>query len=841
VVDVPTLGRRRAAARRLGRGSPAAGDAEAADDPYATWYAGGDPEAPAALETSALEVVPSADPARRSTRSRSRQQLLAGSNVSVTGQSRPIVSRPGDTSADHSFAEDASADPPTGELPAIAADDATGPLPPVDAATPRAAPERTGRHQAVDPTGSHNPTAERGHQPAPVGADGTGALPAAAAPGRGPFGRAAPAPTGGQPAVRPTATERRAARPRPGASTESAGGARTGAPAAVATTARHARPAGGSADAGRPSPAEITGPQALIPPPEQTGSGWRRAEVGGSAGPAVAEGTGRFRRGVEVAGTGVHPVVERTGGVRRGADGLARTGSHERRADVRATRTHPAVEGLGARGSTGAVERTGSRRHGVDALERPGDVRPAVGPAARPADAPTGPMPRIDEALTHPLGTVPAPGGAATTTTTATATATATATTTATIAAPAPPAPRQSPESAPAPASEQPKRSRRTRRAVEEEAAPRRGLLPFTVVVAVLAMLGGAVSALVLDKTITVTIDGQDRVVHTFGADVASALGSAGIEVTPQDRVEPALPTELADGDEVIFTHARTLTLVEGSSERRLPIPATTVGEAMQILGLEATPPQMSAAPDTVIPLAGLAVELRVPRSVTFSDGTAPLTPLTTTSGTVGGLLVEQGIELGPDDVSVPSPDTPLTEGLSVHVVRNGVGEVVEVRPIPPPEEIIEDPELARGEREVVERGKPGEQTAIIRVYVQNGQEVRREQVRAGSVTPPEPRVVHLGTNDDIPRAPAVSDGSAWDRLAKCESTGNWAINTGNGYYGGLQFDAGTWRAYGGTDYAPLPHQASRDEQIAVASRVRDDRGGYGAWPACSRRLGLPQ
>ena len=71
-----------------------------------------------------------------------------------------------------------------------------------------------------------------------------------------------------------------------------------------------------------------------------------------------------------------------------------------------------------------------------------------------------------------------------------------------------------------------------------------------------------------------------------------------------------------------------------------------------------------------------------------------------------------------------------------------------------------------------------------------------------------------------------------WDKLAKCEATGNWSINTGNGYYGGLQFDAGTWKAYGGTEYAALPHQASRAEQIAVASKVRDDRGGYGAWPA---------
>lgn len=88
--------------------------------------------------------------------------------------------------------------------------------------------------------------------------------------------------------------------------------------------------------------------------------------------------------------------------------------------------------------------------------------------------------------------------------------------------------------------------------------------------------------------------------------------------------------------------------------------------------------------------------------------------------------------------------------------------------------------------------------------------------------------------------APPAADG-VWDRLAQCESSGNWAINTGNGYFGGLQFDAATWRGYGGGAYAPSAHQATREQQIAVATKVRDDRGGYGSWPACAARLGLPR
>jgi resuscitation-promoting factor RpfA len=76
---------------------------------------------------------------------------------------------------------------------------------------------------------------------------------------------------------------------------------------------------------------------------------------------------------------------------------------------------------------------------------------------------------------------------------------------------------------------------------------------------------------------------------------------------------------------------------------------------------------------------------------------------------------------------------------------------------------------------------------------------------------------------------------SAWDKLAQCESGGNWKINSGNGYYGGIQFNATTWRAFGGSG---MPHQASKSEQIAVAERTLAAQG-WNAWPACSRKMGL--
>lgn len=86
--------------------------------------------------------------------------------------------------------------------------------------------------------------------------------------------------------------------------------------------------------------------------------------------------------------------------------------------------------------------------------------------------------------------------------------------------------------------------------------------------------------------------------------------------------------------------------------------------------------------------------------------------------------------------------------------------------------------------------------------------------------------------------APASAAGTVWDRVAACESSGNWKINTGNGYYGGLQFSSSTWRAFGGARYASTANKATKAQQIAVARKVLAVQGP-GAWPVCSKRAGL--
>jgi hypothetical protein len=113
------------------------------------------------------------------------------------------------------------------------------------------------------------------------------------------------------------------------------------------------------------------------------------------------------------------------------------------------------------------------------------------------------------------------------------------------------------------------------------------------------------------------------------------------------------------------------------------------------------------------------------------------------------------------------------------------------------------------------------------------------EPIPTPASAPMEATLYAVAAPPPAQRVVTYAGTSVWDDLARCESGGNWAINTGNGYYGGLQFSYGTWHQYGGGEFAEYPHEASRDEQIIVAERLRAARG-YAPWPACRAKLGLP-
>ena len=137
--------------------------------------------------------------------------------------------------------------------------------------------------------------------------------------------------------------------------------------------------------------------------------------------------------------------------------------------------------------------------------------------------------------------------------------------------------------------------------------------------------------------------------------------------------------------------------------------------------------------------------------------------------------------------------------------------------------------------------GHEGAKQLIYSVVYIDGKAVGRTLLSTAVLSEPKTQVERVGTKarpapKPTPAPPVTSNGLNWDGVAACESGGNWHINTGNGYYGGLQFSQSTWESEGGGAYAPRADLASREQQIAVATRLYD-AAGSSPWPVCGANL----
>src|SRR5262249_56109989 len=139
--------------------------------------------------------------------------------------------------------------------------------------------------------------------------------------------------------------------------------------------------------------------------------------------------------------------------------------------------------------------------------------------------------------------------------------------------------------------------------------------------------------------------------------------------------------------------------------------------------------------------------------------------------------------------------DGRTTEGAGVQISPRGAPGVNQPGQAAPPVQQTDDPNLNKGQTVVDNPGVPGERIATYRITVKNGKEVSREEIGSKTTKDPKPKIVKVGSMK--PPTPVISDATVWDQIAKCESGGNWAINTGNGYYGGLQFNLSTWQSNG--------------------------------------------
>ncbi len=369
-------------------------------------------------------------------------------------------------------------------------------------------------------------------------------------------------------------------------------------------------------------------------------------------------------------------------------------------------------------------------------------------------------------------------------------------------------------------------------------------------------LVAGSVAWASFSKTITLTIDGSASSVSTRAGSVGDVLAEADVSVGEHDTLAPSADSPVSDGGEIVLNRGRLLTLTVDGVEREIWVTARSVDEALDQLGYRQDDIYVSASRSDRLPLDGLALELRMPKQVDILVDGETLS-VVTTAPDVTALLDEQDVTLAATDTMSMYGDQPLLSGMNLTITRIRFQEVQETRPIA--RAVVEraDDSLFEGESEVVEEGVDGTEVLTIRITRTNGVESARETLSTKVTRAPVDKVVAVGTRERPPPAPAPapapapppsggggggaeppprSTGLNWDSLAQCESGGNWSINTGNGYYGGLQFDKGTWDAYGGQQYADYPHQASKSQQIATAERLYADRGDS-PWPSCGFHL----
>ena len=359
----------------------------------------------------------------------------------------------------------------------------------------------------------------------------------------------------------------------------------------------------------------------------------------------------------------------------------------------------------------------------------------------------------------------------------------------------------------------------------------------------VVALVTAAIGYGYFQKSVTLSVDGKTSAVHLFGSTVGDVLTKQGIKLDSHDLVAPSVSTPLKDNQKVIVRYGRLLTVTVDGKTKEFWTTSTTVSGALTELGIRADSAKLSVSRSQPLGRLGLVMSVTTPKNVTVSVDGTKLKELTT-SATVADVLAELRVRLGANDTVTPAGTTKLTNDLNVAVARVSLKTVTTTEAIAFGTTRRNDASMLTGTTQTVTAGRPGSRiVSRVQTWV-NGKLATSKIASSQVVTAPGVAVVAVGTKSPpAPSAPAPApapapaagpvtsaggsnaNGAMWDRIAACESGGNWAINTGNGYYGGLQFDSQTWLGNGGGAFAPRADLAGRTQQIAIANKVYAARG----------------
>lgn len=377
------------------------------------------------------------------------------------------------------------------------------------------------------------------------------------------------------------------------------------------------------------------------------------------------------------------------------------------------------------------------------------------------------------------------------------------------------------------------------------------GKFSFLKVGAQLVVLSALVLGLVAfvgnNKTVTLNVDGTVTSLQTFGGTVGQVVRSADVDLASDDMVSPAEDTAVENGQIINVNRAKDVTVNLDGAESTVSTTAPDVGGLVTELGVASTS-LISVPTDAQLTVAGSFVAISTPKTISVvADGAVETT--TTTARTVDAVLTDAGITLGVNDRLSQPIDAPVVDNMILKVSRVDTTQTAATTEDIPFETLKTDSaEILKGEEEVTQVGSTGTVEKTFKLVTVDGREASRTLVAETVSVQPVTEQILVGTKVkpvEVPKtaaaaksagsgngggntgaaAPAAANEGMWDRIAQCESTGNWSINNGNGYYGGLQFDIQTWLSSGGGAYAPNASLATKAQQIDIANRVYAQRG----------------
>jgi uncharacterized protein YabE (DUF348 family) len=353
-----------------------------------------------------------------------------------------------------------------------------------------------------------------------------------------------------------------------------------------------------------------------------------------------------------------------------------------------------------------------------------------------------------------------------------------------------------------------------------------------------LALAGTTFGYANLNKDVTLSVDGQTSHVRTSADSVGALLRSKEIEVSGHDVVAPSMDAKVEDGTRVAVKFGRQVTFTIDGAQQTIWTTATTVDDALSALGIDLAGAKLSTSRSSSIGRQGLAIIIGTQKTVIIIDEGKKRT-ITTTGLTLADALAAAKISVDGDDKLSESPTTHLVDGSKFTFIRVDISSKTKKLKVGFSTDRKKSSTLKKGVTKIDIPGVAGVRAVTYRLVRHNGEIVKRTKIKSKLIKKPVTEVILVGTKTTTTAkkssGSSTPSGSVWDKLAQCESGGNWSINTGNGYYGGLQFSLSTWRAYGGSGY---PHKASREEQIRIAKKVQAS-DGWGAWPGCTAKLGL--